>query len=235
MFSKISEYISSLRDLCFPLTCVCCDDFVETPGLCADCWTKIRWISNPKCSICGMPFELNVCSVCAKCSASKPKFDKAVSVCVYDEFSKGMILKFKNGDATYLAYQFAAWMYRVAQVEIDSSDIIVPVPIYFWKRMRRKYNQAEELAREISKLSCVEYDPDVLVKTRSTLPQEGLSRAQRLKNLLRAFAVTQDVRGKKILIVDDVLTTGSTINECAKVLKKAGASEVRAVTIARVQ
>jgi ComF family protein len=149
-----------------------------------------------------------------------------------------MLLKFKHGDATYMARQLAAWIYRAAETEIKKSDIIIPVPIHFLKRIKRKYNQSELLAMELSKLSGVLYEPRILRKIKSTVQQEGLSRKKRLKNVKGSFGVqaaySHLLEGKKVILADDVMTTGATANECSKVLKKHGATEVTVLTVARV-
>ena len=162
----------------------------------------------------------------------------AISVLVYDEFSKKMILQFKNGDCTYMAPQFAMWMYRTASNQLKDMDMIIPVPMSLLKRIRRKYNQSELLAKQISKLANIPYEPDILYKRKGTRPQEGLTRGARLKNLSGAFDIYPKqahlLQGKNIALIDDVITTGTTANECARILKKHGAKKVMVVTIARV-
>ncbi len=234
MLSFFTKSWNFLKDLCFPLTCCCCGDFVDTEGLCPDCWKQIKWISEPKCRICGLPFELACEGACAECLSQKPYFDKAISVFEYNDASKKIVLKFKNGDTTYISGLLAGWMYRAAKEEFSKADIIIPVPINFWKRLKRKYNQSELLARELSKLSGIKYEPDFLKKIKETKPQEGLNRKQRLKNLAGSFGMKENMYEKNVILVDDVFTTGATANECSKVLKKHGAKNVIVVTLARV-
>jgi ComF family protein len=206
--------------------------------LCPECWKKIKWIGDPKCKICGAPFEIDVDLMCAKCAKEKPRFDKAVAAFEYDDFSKGMILKFKHGDTTFFGPQLAAWLYRASVDAIKNADIIVPVPIRFFKRLKRKYNQSELLAQELSKLSGIPYEPRILRKEKSTPQQEGLSRTARLKNVVGSFGIAEKysglLKGKVVVLVDDVLTTGATVNECSKILKKRGAEKVIVLTVARV-
>lgn len=232
------DFFSKIKDICFPPSCYVCDTFTATNGICVDCWKHIKWISEPKCAICGLPFTIPLQNICAECSKKHPYFDTAVSVFSYDNFSKKMILQFKNGDCTYMAWQFAQWMYRVGQGNLIDADMIIPVPISLFKRFRRRYNQAELLAMELSKLSGVTYEPRILRKVKSTLPQEGLSRLSRLKNLAGSFGVSEKykslLKDKNVVIVDDVMTTGTTVNECAKILKKYGCRYVSVLTIARV-
>ena len=233
--------IDFFKDILFPSRCGICECLLDSEGLCPDCWSKIRWISEPRCCICGQPFTTEMESVdfvCAQCASKKPYFDKAVSVFVYDDFSKKIILKFKHSDATYLAKMLTQWMFRAATLEIESSDLIIPVPIHFTKRLKRKYNQSELLAKKISDISNVKYEPRILDKIKQTSPQEGLSGNQRRKNVIGSFGVNEKYKhlleNKRILLIDDVFTTGSTVNECAKVLKKHSAKEIIVLTIARV-
>lgn len=227
-----------IKDICFPPICCCCGNFTNNDGLCADCWGKIRWISDPKCCVCGRPFELDIQQICGECMREKPKFNQASSVFIYDDLSKGMILKFKHYDCSYMALQFANWIYRIACQKLAQLDVIIPVPISFQKRLQRKYNQSELLCMELHRLSGVEYEPRVLEKIKSTHSQEGLSRIARKKNLIGSFGVNNKfcnaIMNKNIALIDDVFTTGSTVNECAKILKKFGANSVSVFTLARV-
>lgn len=235
IFSKIKDWI---KDLCFPPSCYICNAFTDTNGLCAHCWKNIKWISEPKCKICGLPFTIPMQSICAECMKKRPYFDAATSVFIYDDFSKKMILQFKNGDCTYMAPQFVRWMYRIGEKDLSDVDMLIPVPISMLKRLRRQYNQTELLAMELSKISGITYEPRILRKVKSTRPQEGLSRTSRQKNLAGSFGVSEKhkhlLKDKNIVIIDDVMTTGTTVNECAKILKKHGCRRVSVLTIARV-
>lgn len=238
MIEYIKRFFYSLKDLCFPLICCNCGEYVESKGLCADCWKQIKWISEPKCLNCGIPFEINVQKICEHCLKKKPAFDNAVSVFEYNDFSKNMILKFKYNDATYMSEQFSSWMYRVCELDIKNANFIIPVPIHFVKRLKRKYNQSELLAKEISEKSGIKYEPRILKKIKNTLAQEGLSKVHRQKNIKGTFEVDKKyvhlLDKKTIVIVDDVLTTGATVNECAKMLKKCGVEKIIVITLARV-
>lgn len=233
--------IDFFKDMLFPSRCVVCECLLDSEGLCSDCWSKIRWISEQKCRICSQPFTVeidSVDSVCAQCLSKPPNFDKAVSVFVYDDFSKKIVLKFKHSDATYLAEILSKLMFRSAILEIESSDLIIPVPIHFMKRLKQKYNQSELLAQKISKISGVKCEPRILKKIKQTSPQEGLSGIQRRKNVIGSFGIDDTykylLKDKRILLIDDVFTTGSTVDECSKILKKHTAKEVIVLTLARV-
>jgi ComF family protein len=238
LFHSAHKFLSTLKDICFPLTCCNCGQFVDSEGLCSECWKTIKWTGDPKCRICGIPFEIDVDMLCPECLRKKPHFDKAISVFEYDDFSKDMILKFKHGDMTFMSRQLAAWIYRASENEIKNADIIVPVPIHFFKRLKRKYNQSELLAQELEKISGIPCEPRILQKIKSTPQQEGLSRSTRLKNINGSFGVNPEysprLNAKTVVLLDDVLTTGSTAGECSKILKKHGATKVIVLTIARV-
>ena len=231
----VSRVVKFVIDLCFPPSCYICHEFTENDGLCPECWKNITWITEPKCKICGIPFSIPMQDFCANCDKKKPHFDKAISVLVYNKYSKKMLLHFKNYDCTYMSKQFASWICRIAEKELQNSDIIVPVPITLFKRIMRKYNQAELLAMAISKLSHVQYEPRILIKAKSTKAQEGLTKAARQKNLIGSFSIDNKfddlLLDKNVILVDDVMTTGSTANECAKILKKHGAKSVVVLTV----
>ncbi|MDR2646293.1 MAG: ComF family protein [Holosporaceae bacterium] len=232
------QFVSKLKNICFSITCCNCGKIVDTEGLCLECWKKIKWISDPKCRICGAPFEIDVDALCFQCIKKKPHFDQAISVFEYDNFSKGIILKFKHRDVTHICRQLVAWLWRASQDIIKDYDIIVPVPIHFLKRLKRKYNQSELLAKKLETLSGITYEPRILRKEKQTQQQEGLSRNARLKNVKGSFGINPKyanlLRDKNVILVDDVLTTGATANECSRNLKKYGAKKVTILTIARV-
>ena len=238
MVSKLEKCLNFAKNLLFPIKCDLCGDLVDTCGLCTKCWVKIFWISDPKCKICGTPFEIDVISICALCLNEKPSFDKAISVFRYDDFSKEIILKFKHFDTTHMLNRLSILMFRAAENDIKNSDLIIPVPIHFLKRIKRKYNQSELLAQNISDISNVKYEPRILEKIKTTRRQEGLSGKKRRKNIIGSFGINKkyekSIENKNIVLVDDVFTTGSTVNECSKILKKHNAKSVTVVTLAMV-
>lgn len=238
MVPKLEKCLNSVKNLLFPIKCDLCGTLVETNGFCHQCWKKISWISDQKCRICGTPFEVNIHSLCAECVKEKPFFDKAISVFKYDDFSKELLIKFKHFDTIHMFNRLSALMFKSAEFDIKNSDIIVPIPIHFIKRLKRKYNQSELLAKNISRISNIKYEPRILQKIKITHPQEGLSGRKRRKNIIGSFGVNEkhikDIENKNIILVDDVFTTGSTVNECSRILKKYRAKSVVVVTIARV-
>ena len=211
------------------------------PGLSARAWERVAWIEEPCCDGCGAPFgyPLGAGVRCAACEGRPRAFDRARCACLYDETSKALILKLKHGDRTDLAGLFAGWLNRAAGDLLETADAIAPVPMHRSRLFKRRYNQAAEIARALSRRSGVRYLPDALVRARDTGGQGGRSRRARREAVRGAFSVTpaaaRRLAGKRILLVDDVLTTGATAEACAKALKQAGAAAVDVAAVARVQ
>ena len=222
-----------VKDTLLPPRCICCGEYVEKVGVCDNCWGGIKWISEPKCKICGQPIEDEICKYCI---ADENFFDRAVSVMVYEGLARHLILKFKDCEATLYASIFAKWLNRIIQDFLEEIDFIVPVPISFKRRFKRKYNQTELLCIELQKLSGLKYSPEILIKSKETAMQKSLNRERRRQNLRKSFSVNEkiSIKDKVILLIDDVITTGATANACAELLKKAGASKVYVATVARV-
>ncbi|MEO8811967.1 MAG: phosphoribosyltransferase family protein [Caulobacteraceae bacterium] len=166
-------------------------------------------------------------------------FDRARAACLYDEHSRDLILKLKHADRTDLSGLFARWLARAAADLLPEIDAVSPVPLHRWRMLGRRYNQAAEIARPLARLAGVSYFPDALVRRRATGTQGGKSGAARRRNVAAAFVVPDAwrprVEGKRILLVDDVLTTGATAEGCARALKAAGAAGVDVAVIARVK
>ena len=154
----------------------------------------------------------------------------------YDSGSRGLVLAFKHADRTQNAPAFAAWMARAGADALARADLLVPVPLHWTRLVRRRFNQAALLARALSKRTGVPFAPDLLARVRMTRTQGDLTRAQRRRNVRGAFQVraTAPLRGKTVVLIDDVMTTGATFEACARALRRAGAREVRALALARV-
>ena len=214
-------------------------------GLCAECFNKINFISEPLCQRCGRPFaseihlKTGVKHVCGACLKEKrPLFAMRRSVFVYDDESKNLILDFKFKDKTNYAETLANMMFLSGKdIWLEKPDVIIPVPIHRLRLLKRRYNQSAMLVKFLSLKTGIMADYDTLIRCENTIPQVQLSGMARRKNLQKAFAVVQPnlVKEKKIVLIDDVETTGSTLKECAKVLKKAGAKAIYALTLARTE
>lgn len=214
---------------------------VGTHGLTAEAWTRIHFLDGPVCDGCGSPFDYDPGpgARCAACMARPRAFDAARAACLYDETSRDPILKLKHADRTDLAPMFARWLSRAAADLLAEAEAIAPVPLHPLRLLKRRYNQAAEVARPLAKLSGAAYLPDALVRRRATDSQGGKSGAHRRRNVAGAFVVPEprklQVQGRRILLIDDVLTTGATAEGCARALKQAGAARVDLAVLARVK
>ena len=208
-------------------------------GFSADAWSRIRFLDGPVCDGCGAPFEFETGARCAACQARPRAFDAARAACLYDETSRDPILKLKHADRSDLAPLLARWVSRAAYPLVEAADAIAPVPLHPLRLLRRRYNQAAEIARSLGRLSGTPYLADVLVRRRATATQGGKSGSGRRRNVAGAFVVpprrAARVAGLRILLIDDVLTTGATAEGCARALKAAGAARVDLAVVARVQ
>jgi ComF family protein len=210
-------------------------------GLSTDGWTRIEFLDDPVCDGCGVPFpyDLGQRARCAVCMARPRAFERARAACLYDEHSRDLILKLKHADRPELGKLFARWLSRAAAPLLAEADALVPVPLHRARLFSRRYNQAAEIARPLARISGLDYLPDVLVRGRATASQGGKSGRGRRLNVKGAFTVPQRRRariaGKRLVLVDDVLTTGATAEACAKALLEAGAACVALAVVARVR
>ncbi len=228
-------------DLLLPPRCLACGVMVEANGLlCPRCWSGLDFIAPPLCESCGLPFAFAVAerTRCAACLAEPPAFARARAALVYDDASRRLILGFKHADRTEAAPTFARWLLRAGAPLIAEAELIVPVPLHRWRLLRRRYNQAGLLALAVGRLTERPVVPDLLVRRRATPSQGGLGRLGRRRNVAAAFALRrgreEQVRGRRVLLIDDVHTTGATLAECVRALRRGGAAAVDALTLARV-
>lgn len=233
-----------LLDLVLPPLCLRCGTMVGDPGaLCPACFGDVRFVAGPVCPACGEPHAeaAEEGALCGACIGLAPRWRQARSAFLYDDGSKALILRFKHGDRTEGAPSFGRWMARAGADLLAEADLLVPVPLHRWRLFLRRFNQASLLAFAISRESGVPVAPDALVRCRRTRSQgafdhTGRGRSGRARNVRRAFAVARPevVAGQRLLLIDDVLTTGATLGECARVLLAAGAAHVDVLTLARV-
>lgn len=240
VFAVIDRSTRAVLDVLFPPTCIACREPVRDPGsLCANCWSNVAFLEGPMCECCGLPFELDPGpgTLCAACHARKPAFDKARSIMRYDDGSKASILALKHADRLDLVPPLSRWLARTGRSLLDEADLIVPVPLHAMRLWRRRYNQSAEIARRLGAMSGRAVALDALYRKRATPSQGAMPSAKaRRRNMQGAFAVRPEagLKGCKILLIDDVLTTGATVEACARALKRAGASQVFVLTLARV-
>lgn len=225
-----------------PPRCIKCGKILyEEDGLCPDCFNEISFITQPYCQKCGHPFETEpdghkmICGACLK-TKHRP-FRMSRSAFKYDEGSKNLILSLKFMDKTENAKVLARWL-RLAGKDIFAAgvDEIVPIPLHYTRLIKRRYNQSALLAKELSKLVRLPVDYDCVERHKKTRPQVEFSGHDRVRNVKDAFRAKHPdkIRGKRIVLIDDVITTGSTLKECALALKRAGAKSVDTLTVARV-
>jgi ComF family protein len=229
-------------DLLFPPLCMACRGRVAEPhSLCGACWSAISFIEDPLCARCGMPFDVDPGgeTICAACHAGTFDFDRARALFRYDDASKPLILSFKHGDRLDHAPGFARWLDRTGRLLLSEADVILPVPLHRSRLWKRRYNQAAVLADRLSRFAGCALDPLLLERKRATKSQGEMPSAKaRRRNVLGAFRVrperAEQLKGRNVLLVDDVFTTGATLSACARALKRAGAARVDALTLARV-
>lgn len=213
----------------------------ETGQLYSAVWNDIHFISAPYCKICGVPFSADMGAdddmVCAPCLKHPPQYDNARAGVVYDDITRQLVLRYKHGDHLYLTRSFVPWIESGASDVIALSDVIIPVPLHWTRLMKRRYNQSALLAKDIAARHMKVYDPFLLKRVKATPPQGKRGVKERYNNVKKAFFIPEKKRirleGKTVLLIDDVMTSGATVNECAKTLKAHGARAVYVAAIAR--
>jgi ComF family protein len=236
-----SGAVNIVLDALLPPRCVACGEAVERPRtVCLACWSQLRFIGQPLCGVCGDPFEIAPAgpSVCGDCLADPPPWRRARAALRYDAASRPLVLGFKHGDRLHLADLLAGWM-RLAGAELlAETEVIVPVPLHRWRLLSRRYNQAAVLAHALGQAAGLAVSDRALVRVKRTPSQGRLTAAQRARNVQGAFRIDprrrMEIEGRRVLLVDDVLTSGATAGACARVLLRAGAAQVDLLTLAKV-
>ena len=230
-----------LLNAILPPLCLGCGEIVAVPGsLCAVCWQSFAFIAPPGCARCGVPFteDLGPDAECAECLAHPPRFRRARSALVYDDKSRRLILPLKHGDRTDMARACGGWMARAGAELLTEADLVAPVPLHWRRLFTRRYNQALLLARRVSGDAGLRLAPDLLRRRRWTGSQAGLKAKERRRNVRLAFDIhprwAPGLKGCSVLLVDDVLTTGATVDACVRALERGGARHVDVLTLARV-
>lgn len=230
-------------DVVYPPVCIACRRATESHfGLCPDCWTKMRFIEKPFCERLGTPFEVDLGQpglLSPEAIANPPVFARARSVAKFDDGPARLIVhRLKYYDRLEIARPVGRWMARAGAELLDDADLLAPVPMHRLRLVARKHNQAALLAQAVSRETGVPTEMRALERVKATPPQVGLSKAQRAANLQGAFRVGEQgklaVLDKRIVLIDDVMTSGATLNAAARVLLRAGARRVDALTFARV-
>ncbi|KAF2991352.1 Bifunctional protein PyrR [Methylocystis sp. MJC1] len=233
---------AALLNLVYPPSCLVCRKAVAEHGaLCAACWREIAFIERPFCERLGTPFALDLDQpglISPEAAANPPVFRRARAVARYDsDKARSLAHRLKYYDRLELASPMGRWMARAGADLLADADLLVPIPLHRLRLAARRFNQSAELARAISRECGASVETQALLRVKATAPQVGLSRAQRAVNLSGAFRVDPEravlIEGAKIVLVDDVLTTGATANAAARALIKAGAEQVDLVVFAR--
>lgn len=234
----LSAILKGCVEALTPSRCLGCPELVDRQGtLCSNCWSRITFITEPQCKICGYPFEHAISdeAICAGCLHTPPPYAQARSLMAYEETSRKIILELKHGDGTHIAPYMAQWLARLLP---EKPDLITPVPLHWVRLLKRGYNQSALISNALSRLLGLPLTPDLLVRSRNTPSQGGLTNKKRHQNVSTAFTVQQknltSLKNKNIVLIDDVFTTGATVVACSKALKRAGARCVTVLTVARV-
>jgi len=246
--ARLSRIMAALRaplrlavDLALPPLCPACRDPVgDGAGLCATCWSKLSPIERPFCEKLGIPFTYDpgpgILSMQAM--ANPPAYQRARAAVRYDDVARTMVHAIKYGDRLDLAPVMARWMGRAGAELMGEADVMMPVPLH-WRRMwARRFNQSAALCNTLSKNSGLPANFTALRRVKATPQQVGLSKSERASNVQGAFRVAAEARGeirqRRILLIDDVLTSGATVDACARALLRAGARQVDVLVFARV-
>lgn len=256
---NLRQKFTKILDFIYPHQCPCCKKILTSGGkFCQNCWQEIQIINKPYCEICHNPLEytVNISKkteknlskkiICAKCLGKKPIFTKSRSVFAYNHYAARLIFGLKYYDKMHTAKFCAEYMANLVD-DFDSPDFFVPVPLHKKRLLKRKYNQAALLCNELTKITSIPSHIDILQRTKHTRPQVELKGKARTQNIKKAIVLNPnyldnsknsnqlipDLYNKNAIIVDDVMTTGATIKECAKPLLQAGVKNIYALTVAR--
>lgn len=230
-----------LADVIMPPVCLSC----RTPTashhrLCVPCWNRVSFIRPPVCDRLGlpMPFDTGGVMISAAAAADPPDFDRARAAACYEGVVRDLVRDLKFHDRHEVRRLLAAWVHSAGRELLEDAELVVPVPLSRWRLIWRRFNQAALIAQDVAAAAHLAYAPHVLVRTRATASQVGLSRTERRRNVAGAFAVPAGARpaidGRRVLLIDDIITTGATVGAAARALKKAGAARVDVLAVAMV-
>ncbi len=227
-------------DIALPTLCVACREPVDGDGVCAECWSKLSFIAPPYCPRLGIPFVYDPGPelLSMEAIANPPAYQRARAAVRYDEVARTLVHSLKYQDRTDLAPAMGRWMARAGRELLEGADMLIPVPLHWRRAWHRRYNQSGALGRAIERQSGVALRGDLLLRVRRTEQQVGLSRSQRASNVQGAFKVFPDrqaeIAGRRVVLIDDVLTSGATVDACARALLRAKAAQVDVLVFARV-
>ncbi len=229
--------LSRLSDLIWPPRSLLSEAIVDRPGVIEpELWSELNFIAEPCCFRCGFPLTEDVGpeAVCGACAGAPPDFTRARVALEYDDHARKLVLDLKRAGRRDGLKVFAGWMASAAAPLIAETDVIAPAPMHWTRLAARSFNQAAWLAQALSEASGRPWSPGALARVKRRKSQAGLSASERRRNISGAIKARGRFDGKTVLVVDDVFTTGATLDACARALRKAGAAKVHAVTLARV-
>jgi len=238
--AEAAHWSRAALDALYPPTCLACRAAVDGHGaLCAECWRKMRFIERPYCDRLGTPFEqdLGPGLLSPQAIADPPVFARARAVARFEDGpARRLVHRLKYSDRGELAQPMGCWMARAGAELLEEADAVTPVPLHRLRLWKRRFNQSAALAKVIAAQAGKPYEPFLIARVKATRSQVGLSRAQRADNMQGAFRAPPEasLRGRKIVLIDDVLTSGATANAAARALLRGGASRVDLIVFARV-
>jgi predicted amidophosphoribosyltransferase len=231
---------AAVIDAIYPPMCLACREPTDAPhGLCAACWRDTHFIAGTTCRACGLPLigAAGAEDLCDGCRRHPPGWDRGAAAVIYDGAGRKVVLALKHGDRLDMVPPLAGWLAAAGRDLIAGADLIAPVPLHWRRLLRRRYNQSAELARALGRRCGKPVVADLLTRARATLPQDG-DRAARSANQAGAFLLTPRraaaLPGKRVLLIDDVMTSGATLSGCAECLRAEGAAGVDVLVLARV-
>jgi ComF family protein len=231
-----SRLVLPLLDFALPPRCGGCGTIVDqVDSFCADCWRQLEFLGPGGCLRCGLPLEATDSETCAACLAKPPRLDRIRAAVAYGDISRGIAIRLKYGRKVALARTMSRYMLPLIG-ELPGEAILVPVPLHRRRLWSRGFNQSAIVARELSRRTGLPVAVDALRRVKPTPPLKGMGMRQRRRTVAGAFRARRpsDLHGRAVVLIDDVLTTGSTADACARALKKAGAARVDLVSWARV-
>jgi ComF family protein len=232
----VRRALKSVLDFALPARCAGCGTIVdEVHSFCAECWPQVEFLGESGCRTCGLPLEATDADLCGVCLARPPRIHRTRAAVAYGDLSRSIAIRLKYGRKVALARTMARYMAPLVAAP-DRQRILVPVPLHRGRLWRRGFNQSALVARELARATGLRSEPRLLKRVKRTPPLKGMSLKQRRRTVAGAFSVDPlaDLHGRTVILVDDVLTTGSTANACARALTRAGVARVELVSWARV-
>ena len=238
--ASAAALLRPVLDYVLPPRCPACGVIVPDDGrFCLDCWTGMEFLGDPCCARCGVPFDMDqgADALCAPCLHAPAPVDRARAVLAYGEAARSVALKLKYGRRIGMARLIAGHMVRHVPATGREAMIVAPVPLHRWRTWNRGFNQSALIARHLARALAMPVAMEALVRVRRTPPLKGMGPVARARTVRGAFRPGRDVeqiRGRTVILIDDVMTSGATANACAAMLKKSGAAQVHLLCWAQI-